>query len=307
MRISCQQKMDELPILVVQEIVSYLSLKDRLKCRLVSKHWKFAIETAAGPRSLCIYSRDYPVGLKWCFCGGEAICEDMTFYRAASDPEIFIDFYSRIELFENLRKLCLYRIKMDKFLKDLPLLKKLEVLMIIQFIYTNGQTPLRIELKSSSLKKFLVKNRAQGGQSVVDLIDFNTPNLSSLVFLHHHGSVDSVKFRYPGKIKHLECVEFESSMSELTNLETLNCLKIVCPFKLTDFESLQKLELFPLKNEESNYSELGYIKEIIISDYNQTKRATQKEKLRNPSLRFQGSLDRFQIRKFKFAIQFVSI
>lgn len=187
------------------------------------------------------------------------------FHSAAPDPEKFLDFNSRINLFDNLRKLCLYSIRMCEFLKDLPLLKKLEVLMIPEYfnLHQKSQGPHRIEFKSSSLKKLLFKHLRRDQDGIIDLIEFNTPSLSSLVFWDDSIpknliSVRSVKFGYPLKIQHLECIEFGSNMNELKNLKTLNCQKITYPFKLDEFESLQSVELFPKEDEE-----LDYIKEII--------------------------------------------
>ena len=262
--------MAELPILVLQKIISFLSLKERLDCKLVSKHWKFAIETASGPLSLCIYRVDYPQGLKWCFTEGNVICEDIMLHHGAEDPSVFINFNSRIVLFENLRKLCLYSIGTTEFLKDLPLLKKLKVLMIPDYFYFQKSRPdhHRIEFESSSLEKLSFKYTSRYepkyGEQIIDLIDFNTPQLSSLVFWDesydttNRVTVRSIRFRYPLKLKHFECIEFRSSMKGLKNLETLNCQTIVCSFNLVDFESLQRLELFPKEDDE-----LDYIKEII--------------------------------------------
>lgn len=187
-----------------------------------------------------------------------------------SHPEKFTNFKTRIELFENLRKLCLFNTEMSEFLQDLPLLKKLTVLMIPNY-YHFQESGHRIEFKSSSLKKLSFKYTTYERQTI-DSIDFNTPNLTylSLIFWGARGfPVDSVKFSFPLKIKHLECIEFRSDMNELNSLESLNCQQIVCPFKLDDFKSLQKLELFPKKDDE-----LDYINELI----------RQKERLGRKSL-----------------------
>ena len=85
-------------------------------------------------------------------------------------------------------------------------------------------------------------------------IEFNTPNLSSLIFWSY-SIFDSdfnfqVKFSFPLKIRHLECINFFSDFNVLKNLETLVCQKIVCPFSLADFEHLKRLELFPRQETE---------------------------------------------------------
>ena len=135
-------------------------------------------------------------------------------------------------------------------------------------------------------------------KEAINSIDLNTPNLSSFVFCFKSRSkeidpesVRPVEFRFPLKIRHLECVEFKPSMGELTNLETLNCEKIGSPFKLADFESLKRLELFPRTDEE-----LNSVKEII----------GQKEQLKRSSLEIIvcGFKDHLISHESEFAIQF---
>lgn len=256
--------MDELPVVVLQEVIICLNLQERLKCKLISKKWKFAVETAAGPRSLCIYQSNFPCRVQWCFTGSEVIVEETVFLK----PKEFHDFNTRINLFSNLRKLCLYRIEMYDFLNDLHLLKNLKILMIKDFYtytYTrqlDEDSDYRINLtfESDSLEKLSFEPIKTLPLQSIESIDFNTPNLSSLS-LWTNSNVEtnlSIKFCSPLKLRHLECIEFDSNMSALTNLETLNCLKIVCPFRLENFASLQKLDLFPRQDDE-----LDYIKGLI--------------------------------------------
>ena len=123
-------EMCELPILVLQEIFSFLSLPERLKCKRVSKQWKFAVESAESPHSLCICGGDFPYKVKWCFSESEVIPED----TVRSDYEKFFNLNSRIELFRDLRKLFFFRVEISEFFYDLHLLSKLKVLMIDDFL-----------------------------------------------------------------------------------------------------------------------------------------------------------------------------
>ena len=61
------EAMDELPILVLQEMLSFPQFAERPKCKLISKYWKFAFETAAGPQILCRYPDEFPPIVNWCF------------------------------------------------------------------------------------------------------------------------------------------------------------------------------------------------------------------------------------------------
>ena len=247
--------MDELPILALQEIFSFLSLPERLKCKRVSKQWKFAIEIAAGPQSLCIYRSYFPYRVKWCFSEREVISEEILY----SCPKKFYSLNSRIELFRDLQKLCFLSVDMSEFINDLHLLSKLKVLMVDDFLIKDDLDH-RISLESDSLEKLSFKYLycQFRTRKAIESIDFNTPSLSSLVFWIDYTMSDSirnfpVKFRFPLKIRYLECIQFDSDMSVLKNLEILICQKIVCPFKLNDFKSLQRLELFPKEEEELEY------------------------------------------------------
>ena len=251
----------ELPIQVWQEIFSFLGWRERLKCKLVSKFWKLAIETSACPPFLCIYGDEYPRQVKWCFSDQNVIEEDAVRHNAQ-----FCDFNLRIELFKGLQKLAFVRAYSCDFLKDLPLLTRLKVLMLHNYyINDRGSRNHRATLESSSLERLSFKYPYNIDDQVdIDSIsiDFNTPNLSSLIFwsysiLNRDANL-RVKFLFPLKVRHLECIKFFSDFSVLKNLETLVCQKIVCPFTLKDFKSLKQLELFPRQE-----SELEAIKEIM--------------------------------------------
>ena len=251
----------EIPIEVWQEIFSFLGWQERLKCKLVSKFWKLAIETSAAPPFLCIYKDKYPRQVKWCFSDQNVIEEDAVRHNAQ-----FRNFNSRIELFKGLRKLVFVRAQSCDFLKDLPLLTRLKVLMLHNY-YIKDRTcrDHRNTLESSSLESLSFKYCYNvGDQTSIDSIsiEFNTPNLSSLIFwsysiLDRHFNFQ-VKFRFPLAIRRLECIKFFSDFCLLKNLETLVCQKIVCPFTLKDFKYLKRLELFPRQE-----SELEAIKEIM--------------------------------------------
>ena len=249
------RKMDELPILALQEIFSFLSLPERLKCKRVSKRWKFAVENAQGIQALCIYGKDFPCRIKWCFSESEVIPED----THGLDPEKFFNFNSRIELFCDLQKVCFFRVEISEFFYDLHLLSKLKVLMIDDFLI-DDDLDHHITFDLNSLEKLSLKYvyyQAYPERNIKS-IDFNTPSLSSLVFWNDYFIFElarncPVKFRFPLTIRHLECIQFDSNLSVLKNLETLICQKIVVPFKLNDFKSLQRLELFPREEEELEY------------------------------------------------------
>ena len=249
--------MDELPILVYQKILSFLGWQERLRCKLVSKRWKISVEMAV-PQPLCLYAKEYPCE-EWCFSKRSILCEEIVLLR----PEKFRDFNSRIEIFANLQKLSFFCINITKFVADLPLLVQLKVLMI-KDCYFSSHDP--VAFNSSSLEMLSFKFMDVYIFSKFRSIDFNTPNLNSLIFWNDRMSYITrstaepfrVNFLSPLNIKHLECIEFDLNFSVLKNLEILVCQKITCPFSLEDFGLLQRLELFPRQEHE-----LDYIKRIM--------------------------------------------
>ena len=245
-------KTNELPILVLQEIFSLLNWSERLKCKLVSKQWKFVIETSS-LQSLCICNEKIPHSVNWCFSDQKILHKDILYLN----PKKNQNFKSRIGIFQDIQKLCFFKIEIGKFLKDLHLFRKLKVLMIERYCKVNQRRPHKVTLKSSSLEKLSFKHTGFSGTNL-ELIDFNTPILKSLVFWNDTIQEFPIKFRFPLTIQHLECIKFDSNMKVLKNLETLVCESIICSFTLEDFRSLRRLELFPWKE-----TELSYIQRIV--------------------------------------------
>lgn len=249
-----------LPILVIEKIFNFLTLSERLKCKLISKQWKLAIETSLGPQSLCISQRrSYPRKLKWCF-SKQSVIHDLIYSH-----EEFRNLKSRIDLFRDLQKLCFDHVEMSEFMQDLPLLGRLKVLMIEDYIIwkenQRDDKNLHPRFDSISLEKLSFRFR---NKPSFQSLDFDTPNLEKLIFWRdrlieeRHVTKFQINFQFPLKTRHLECIEFDSQLSVLKNLETLITQTITCPFSLEDYKSLRRLELFPREK-----NELDYIKVII--------------------------------------------
>lgn len=249
--------MEKLPILALRKIFSYLTLQEKLRCKLVSKSLKSAVE-ADGPRSLCIYSgARYPYNEKWDFLERNVTYEEIVFSNHKKNH----DFSAMITLFRDLEELFLFFVcKFNDFIvRELPLLSQLKVLVIDNPAFNENHKYEHLTFNSSSLEKLSFKCP---GFDDFKSIEFNTPNLNSLVLWINENASRSfklqLKFSCPLKVRHLECFHFIASMRVLKNLETLNCQKIVCQFALEKFELLGKLELFPREE-----SEFGYIRELI--------------------------------------------
>ena len=228
--------MDDLPVVVLKEIFSFLSIQEKFKMKLTCKKWKFALEIMCPQRNVCIYSLKFPYKERWCFSDQKVAAEDLLYMKF--NRENSRKFNLKMDFFKNLRKIYLYMIgeKINNFLEELNSLTRLEVLMILD--WATKQIRLR-KLSSSSLQMLSIRNVKSHG------IELDTPNLHSLVLYRHRMEDELVHFDFPLTIKHLECTKFTLSLSCLKNLETLLCHEITFDFKPQDFKSLVKLEILP--------------------------------------------------------------
>lgn len=227
--------LDRLPVVVLRQIFCFLDIGERLRARSTCKAWRFTVDTWFDQQSLCIYSTVYPYNERWC-CSNQRVLEKEMFHlkfdRVASHR---LDW--KMEFFRNLQKLYLYEMgdKTEPFLEELNQVTSLKVLMIEE-----SRIYLR-KLSSSSLAWLSIKCFC------CDHIELDTPNLSSLILSidhrpeEHPGTLD---FHSPRKVRHLQCIEFNSNLDQLKGLETLACQRITFDFKLDEFQSLTRTELW---------------------------------------------------------------
>ena len=204
-------KMDDLPVLVLQEIFSFLNIQEKLRVRSVCRQFKFIVETVNHQRNLCLYSTGYPYNQRWCFSKQKVMEEDMLYLQLEIDLDNSRKFDLQIEFLRNLQMLYLHRVgpKIDYFLEQVNCLCKLKVLMI------DGSRIKLEKLSSSCLEKLSLRNCG------FRLIELDTPNLTSFVLWNDEGAIEFAVFRFPLKVKHLECFQFDSSvLMGLKNLET---------------------------------------------------------------------------------------
>ena len=224
--------MADLPVIVLKEIFDFLSIQERLRLRSTCKAWKFVIETFNSPPSLCIYSNKYPYKERWSFFDRIVTEDEMLYLNRYSNRRLSL----KMEFFRTLQSLYLYNIddkKVNHFLEELNSLPRLKVLMI-----TKGRIHLK-RLSLASLEKLSLE------YCVVDPIKLDTPNLNSLVYKNVLEKNDVINFRFPLRVKHLQCLSFNSNLIQLKNLETLACKMIAPDFSLNDFKSLRRLEIWP--------------------------------------------------------------
>ena len=233
---------ESLPILALQNIFHFFSLAERQRLRRISKKSKLAVETMRPQRDLCIYRHSYPFEEKWAFSNEKIASEDML-YCNLSDRSKLIPFIGDLE------RLYLFWVRESSrfFLQDLPLLNKLKVLIIReQYSCLSGYEKLEL-LSSSSLEKLSITFANPTGTR----LDLDTPSLHSLVVWEDpvHSNY-CYHFRYPLSIRYLQCVEFNSMLAVCRNLQELICQQISFPFDLKEYQSLQKVNIYPLLDDE---------------------------------------------------------
>lgn len=195
-------------------------------------------DTLSHQRIVCIYSTSYPYNERWCFSEQRVVEDEMVYIKF--DWEASRRFDLTINFFRDLQKVYLFGImeKVDLFLQELNQLTRLK-LLIIEEEEMNLET-----LNSSSLEKLSLKCLHFSHSR----IQLNTPNLSSLVFWNNNHQLNNppptVKFCFPLKVRHLECIEFSGNLGQLKNLETLVCNTISFDFRLNQFKSLSRTELW---------------------------------------------------------------
>ena len=230
-------EMVELPEVVLKLLFDFLGIRERLRVRSTCKKWKFVVDTLSHQRSVCIHSISYPYNERWCLSDQRVTEEEMICLKFS--PEASRPFDLRMQFFRNLQKVYLFYIleELDFFLEEAIQLTRLKVLMI------EGRIPPGV-LKSSSLEKLSLKGHHLGN------LQLNTPNLNSLILRKNHifdNDSTIVKFDFPLKVKYLQCDDFTENLgSQLKNLETLVCIGIKFDFRLNEFESLTKAELWSL-------------------------------------------------------------
>ena len=237
--------LESLPILALQNIFRFFDFAERQRFRRVSKKWKFTLETMRPQRDLCIYSHSYPFEEKWPFSNEEIACQEMIY----CDPSDSSDIHKVLAFIGDLERLYLYWVhKPTKFfLWSLPLLNKLKVLIIHDhYSCFFGDEKLELQLlSSSSLEKLSITFTKPTGIQ----LDLETPSLHSLIVWE--SPLDSrFRFCYPLSIRYLQCVDFKSILGVCKNLQELVCQQISFPFDLNEYQSLRKVNIYPLIDDE---------------------------------------------------------
>ena len=221
--------MEDLPVVVLQEILDFLSIQEKMRSKLICKKFKFVVETFCPQQNVCIYSRHYPYGQRWCWSDQRIADEDIL--QLKFDSENGRRFNLRMEFFRNLQKICLKAIKekVSQFLEEVHLLSKLKVLMVN--VSSASEINFRT-LSSSSLEKLSLRC---GDLRTPVHLELDTPNLSSVEFWMNYRQI---VFLFPLMVKRFKCCCSSPCLNRLKNLETLICQHVYSDFKLKNLETL---------------------------------------------------------------------
>lgn len=225
--------MVDFPVLVLRELFTVMGIAERLRARSVCKKWKFVIDSLDPQKSVCIYSGSFPYKRKWCFSNMKIAEEELLYMNFW--PVTIRKFSLRMKCFRHLEKVALYDIdeRADCFLNEVGQLAKLKVLMI------HGRKIWLKKISSLSLEKFFLQC-----QYTPERLELNFPNMSSLYsWINMQGDL---RICFPSTVKHLECKNFDQSLTCLENLETLVCQRLFeVDIPLEKFKHLTRLEIWP--------------------------------------------------------------
>ena len=220
----------QLPSLVLIEILRRLSLRERLKLKLVCKRWNFLGDFVKRP-SLCVYGTQSPEAEYLAYKRPEPNYDD-TIRVGSADAVPNLN----SQLFKSVDYLYLLAIKNSNFLPDLNCLIYLKELVICR------QSLDSLSLKLPNLSLLCLK------YSYFKHLELDTEKLTTFVYWGNFGSFNycSVHFQHPETLKVLEYQSyvFRNTLQEFTNLEHLT--GVLEPDSSIDLKQLPKLKTLDL-------------------------------------------------------------
>ena len=204
----------DLPCLVLNKIVTYLSAKERLNCGRVCRSWRLNLMNYE-PQTLFLHYQAYPTN-KRCAYSNELIDRSNSFQIKAI---AFIEHEMTRSYFVNIKKLIIFKLfettrQVESALKDfgrsVSYFDKLEHLEI-SGLSLNGETKLNLEnLKTLSLKAL-----------TVDRLELETPNLVNLICWV---DIERLQFNYPNRLEYLEYKNQSNDFKFKIEFKNVTCL-----------------------------------------------------------------------------------
>ena len=237
-----------LSFLILDKVLINLSVKEKLRCKIVCKDWKQMIESHANIITLCIYDDIFPV------YSSSSVNRFIGLNNSfkAKNLKLLLSF-SAFENLRSLKRLYIYfnNPSNDLMFNSINLIEftRLEELEVDckQFHVTEINLP---NLKQLTLKEFF-----SNGQMQMD-----TPNLEELIIFKNF---NYLTLKYPEKIKYLKTNVIDSSVKQLNNLETLACLYFSC-IDTTILVHLPKLKQITIGNKNPfQFAPINILNELI--------------------------------------------
>ena len=223
--------MNDLPILALSKIFSYLNPKERAKFRRVNKTWKWLID-GIRQENLCVCLPEF----NWRLGFNERDVFEVSLYDS---NELKFDYFQKPDTQQNLRRLHVFYDSHRIFPLDLNLFSQLEVLELHDY---SDQLEIREELNLPNLKGLALISTTFSRP-----VRVNSDHLTNLRICDEpRNSLKSpVHLKRPKALKFLQCTMFISDFKEFTNLEHLIALQVLVP--LSPFRKLKRLEIYSSK------------------------------------------------------------
>lgn len=231
--------MNYFPDLVLEELFSFFSFKEKFKLKLVCKKWMILIERQSSSR-LAVIDDVYFFRENWSF-NGKRIQE-----KEIIGTNFFIKCL-RNNYFGSLKALYFYKVFNECYYiknKDIlvPLIEKLETFSLCDSF--SGFHRVFQGSNFKNLRTLCMKDSFTGKMFIT------APNLEELTYWNTYDFM-KVGLSNPEKIKFLECTKFNKSfqLNKFLNLEHLICQQVDKDFALSNYPKLKKLNLYPSEEE----------------------------------------------------------
>ena len=236
------KEMNDLPELPFEKVLSYLSLKDRIRSRAVSRRW-YTMINSFRVKSLCFST--FPSGLveRKCRWISRAYAQN---FISSPRPGLFFDVFGSTIL-SNLKHLRLYDVRLNAesrttFASTLQSFGQLEELDLIYLASQDGTT-LDFELNLPVLKSIQLV-----GSGAIGTLTVDAPNLRRVELAEY-----AVSLRL--NLVHVESVERliiadmqQTEVAKLKNLKYLYCASGFAPTALSDLLLLKEIHLGDLES-----------------------------------------------------------
>lgn len=197
--------MNNLPSLVLAEIFSNFSLREKIRLKQVCKGWKFELD-AYKPTNLQIHRKQFIPNIQW------SVTNDINKYENSFSLSNTNEFDLIASILVNLKRLFIYQIEsIDNFE---IIITKLNQFGKLEQLELHTLTLNKFEIKLKNLRILSLSN------TYFDELELITPNLETLVCFENIGNI---KFSNLDQIKYLFLQNYSSDVMKFVNLEYLLC------------------------------------------------------------------------------------